>query len=61
MTWVIFQIKAGDGILRLETAFNTRMHNVARLAPCQPVSSFSFSLLILLLLQAIHCSDLYAI
>ncbi|KAK2391815.1 putative histone H2B.3 [Trifolium repens] len=34
-------IKAGDGILRLETAFNTRMHNVARLAPCQPLFTFT--------------------
>ncbi|KAK2399094.1 protein arginine N-methyltransferase 1.5 [Trifolium repens] len=34
-------IKAGDGILRLETAFNTRMHNVAHLAPCQPLFTFT--------------------
>ncbi|MCH85606.1 protein arginine N-methyltransferase 1.5-like, partial [Trifolium medium] len=29
-------VKGGDNILRLETTFNTRMYNVAHLAPCQP-------------------------
>ncbi|XP_045821601.1 protein arginine N-methyltransferase 1.5-like isoform X2 [Trifolium pratense] len=31
----------GDNILRLETTFNTRMYNVARLAPCQPLFTFT--------------------
>ncbi|GAU15167.1 hypothetical protein TSUD_09050, partial [Trifolium subterraneum] len=34
-------VKGGDNILRLETTFNTRMYNVARLAPCQPLFTFT--------------------
>ncbi|MCH80029.1 protein arginine N-methyltransferase 1.5-like, partial [Trifolium medium] len=34
-------VKGGDNILRLETTFNTRMYNVAHLAPCQPLFTFT--------------------
>ncbi|CAJ2674889.1 unnamed protein product [Trifolium pratense] len=34
-------VKAKEQILTFETAFVTKMHNVARLAPCQPLFTFT--------------------
>jgi protein arginine N-methyltransferase 5 len=34
-------VKAKEQILAFETAFITKMHNVARLAPCQPLFTFT--------------------
>ena len=44
LTWSWFQVKAHKDIAHFETAYVVKMHNVARLAPTQPVSKFSWSL-----------------
>ena len=44
LTWLWFQVKAHKDIAHFETAYVVKMHNVARLAPTQPVSKFSWSI-----------------
>lgn len=42
---VVFQVKAHKDLVHFETAYVVKIHNAARLAPCQPVRFFSFSLI----------------
>lgn len=42
---VILQVKSHKDVLHFETAYVVKIHNVARLAPSQPVSSSPLPLL----------------
>lgn len=51
---VVFQVKAHKDLAHFETAYVVKIHNAARLAPSQPVSCFSFSLIFFLSIQPIY-------
>lgn len=61
MVLTTFQVKAHKDMAHFETAYVVKLHNVARLAPTQPVSGSSCSLFFNTFVQFIQKSDPYIV